>query len=164
MRASRTITVTLLSALLLSSCCYGVWGRGRDRTWYDASGHAIVEKYKTDAQGNRLHDAEGRPIPDPDVPRDRYGRPWVFVSGVWQPLAPPSSGSSSSSYRSSSSWFSSGSSSSSSSSSGYRTFSSSGGSSSSSSVFGGSSSSSTSSSSISRGGFGSTGMGSSSSS
>ncbi len=154
MRSSRTITVTLLSALMLSSCCYGMRHRGRDRTWYDASGNAIAERYKTDAQGNQLRDAEGRPIPDPDVPRDRWGRPWVFVSGAWQPLAPPSSGSSSSSsYRSSSSWFS-GSSSSSSSSSGYRTFSSPGGSSSS-SVFGGSSSSS-----ISRGGFGSTGTGS----
>jgi uncharacterized membrane protein YgcG len=161
MRASRTITVTLLSALMLSSCCYGVYHRGRDRTWYDASGRAIVEKYKTDAQGNQLRDTAGRPIPDPDVPRDRYGRPWVFVNGAWQPQAPPSSGSSSSSYRSSSSWFGGSSSSSSSSSSGYRTFSSSGSSSPSSSVFGGSSSSS---SSISRGGFGSTGMGGSSSS
>jgi hypothetical protein len=153
MRASRTITVTLLSALMLSSCCYSVWGRKRDRTWYDANGHAIVEKYKTDAQGNQLRDAEGRPIPDPDVPRDRYGRPWVFVNGAWQPQAPPSSGSSSSSssYRSGSSlWYSSGSSSSSS--SGYRSFSSSSG------------SSSSSPSSISRGGFGSTGMGGSSSS
>jgi uncharacterized membrane protein YgcG len=158
MRASRTITVTLLSALMLSSCCYGVYHRGRDRTWYDANGRAIVEKYKTDAQGNQLRDTAGRPIPDPDVPRDRYDRPWVFVNGAWQPQAPPSSGSSSSSYRSSSSWFSG--SSSSSSSSGYRTFSSSGSSSPSSSVFGGSSSSS----SISRGGFGSTGMGGSSSS
>ena len=157
MRASRTITVTLLSALMLSSCCYGIYHRGRDRTWYDANGRAIVEKYKPDAQGNPLRDTAGRPIPDPDVPRDRYGRPWVFVNGAWQPQAPLSSGSSSSStYRSSSSWFSS----SSSSSSGYRTFSSSGSSSPSSSVFGGSSSSS----SISRGGFGSTGMGSSSSS
>ena len=154
MRASRNITVTLLSALMLSSCCYGVYHRERDRTWYDASGRAIVEKYKTDAQGNQLRDTAGRPIPDPDVPRDRYGRPWVFVNGAWQPQAPPSSGSSSS-YRSSSSWFSG--SSSSSSSSGYRTFSSSGSSSPSSSVFGGSSS-------ISRGGFGSTGMGGSSSS
>lgn len=159
MRASRSITVTLLSALMLSSCCYGVWGRGRDRTWYDANGHAVVEKYKTDAQGNQLRDAEGRPIPDPEVPRDRYGRPWVFVSGVWQPQAPPASSSgSSSTYRSSSSWFIG--SSSSSGSSGYRTFSSSGSSSPSSSVFGGSSSSS----SISRGGFGSTGMGGGSSS
>jgi hypothetical protein len=149
MRASRSITVTLLSALLLSSCCYGMYGRRRDRTWYDASGHAIVEKYKTDAQGNQLRDTEGRPIPDPDVPRDRYGRPWVFVNGAWQPQAPPSSGSSSS-YRSSSVWFGSGSSSS----SGYRSFSSP-------SV---GSSSSSSPSSISRGGFGSTGMGSSSSS
>jgi hypothetical protein len=150
MRASRSITVTLLSALLLSSCCYGMYGRRRDRTWYDASGHAIVEKYKTDAQGNQLRDTEGRPIPDPDVPRDRYGRPWVFVNGAWQPQAPPSSGSSS--YRSSTVWFGSGSSSSSS--SGYRSFSSP-------SV---GSSSSSSPSSISRGGFGSTGMGSSSSS
>ncbi len=149
MRASRSITVTLLSALMLSSCCYGVYHRGRDRTWYDANGNAVVEKYKTDAQGNQLRDAEGRPIPDPDVPRDRYGRPWVFVNGAWQPQAPPAGSSSSSSYRSGSSlWFSSGSSGGS---SGYRSFSSSSG-------------SSTGSSSISRGGFGSTGMGSSSSS
>lgn len=157
MRASRSVTVTLLSALMLSSCCYGMWhrGRARDHTWYDARGNVMVEKYKTDAQGVPLRDSAGRTIPDPDVPRDRYGNSWIFVNGAWQPQAPPGS-SSSSSYRSSSSLFSGGSSSS----SGYRTFSSSGGSSSSSSVFGGSSSSS----SISRGGFGSTGTGGSSSS
>jgi hypothetical protein len=148
MRSSRTITVTLLSALMLSSCCYGMRHRGRDNTWYDASGNAIAERYKTDAQGNLLRDIEGRPIPDPDVPRDRWGRPWVFVSGAWQPLAPlTGSSSSSSSYRSSGiSWFGGG--------SGYRSFSSPSGSS-----FGGSSSPS-SPSSISRGGFGSTGTGS----
>lgn len=154
MRASRSVTVTLLSALMLSSCCYGMWhrGRARDHTWYDARGNVMVEKYKTDAQGVPLRDAAGRTIPDPDVPRDRYGNSWIFVNGAWQPQAPPRSSSSSSSYRSGGSLFGGSSSSSSSSSSSYRTFSSSGG------------SSSSSSSSISRGGFGSTGVGGGSSS
>ena len=159
---SRTVTVTLLSALVLTTCCVSMSGCGRrtppppDHTWYDASGNRVEEKWKTDANGTRVLDAQGRPIPEPGVPYDRYHRPWVYTNGIWAPLPPPAgSYSSGSSYRSgSSSWLWGG--------SGYRSttsgpaYRSSGGS----SVGGGSSAPS--GSSISRGGFGSTGMSSSS--
>lgn len=160
MRMSRAITVTLLSAALLTACCVSMSGCGRraapDHTWYDASGNPVEQKWKTDANGQQLRDAEGRPIPDPQVPYDRYHRPWVYTNGVWAPLPPPTT-SSGSSYRSGSPglWLWGG--------SGYRTttsspaYRSSGGSSSSS---GGTSAPS--GSSISRGGFGSTGMAASS--
>ena len=157
MRKSRAITLTVLSALMLTACCVTMPGCGRgragpDHTWYDAQGNRIEERWKTDANGNKLLDKDGRPIPDPHVPYDRYHRPWVFVGGAWAPLAPPA-GSSSYSRSRSSSWLFGG--------SGYR---STGGSSYSPSGGSSPSRSSTSSpSSISRGGFGSTGMGSSSS-
>lgn len=156
---SRTITVTLLSALVLTTCCISMSGCGRrqppppDHTWYDASGNPVAEKWKTNADGTRMLDANGHPIPDPHVPYDRYHRPWVFVNGAWAPQAPPASSYSSSR---SSTWLWGG--------SGYRSTSSS---SSYRSVGGGSSSGGTSApsgSSISRGGFGSTGMSSGSSS
>jgi hypothetical protein len=108
MRRSRTITVTLLAGLMLTGCCVFSPGCGHsqpDHTWYDASGNAIEEKWKTDAGGAKMLDAEGRPIPDPHVPYDRYHRPWVFANGVWAPLPPPSSWSSRSSSSSSSSWW-----------------------------------------------------------
>ena len=154
MRKSRAITLTVLAGLMLTACCITMPGCGRgshqpDHTWYDASGNRIEERWKTDAQGHKLLDNQGRPIPDPHVPYDRYHRPWVFTNGVWAPLAQPAGSSSSSSSRSRAGAFLWGG-------SGYRSFSS--GSSSSSP----SRSSTSSPSSISRGGFGSTGMGSSS--
>jgi hypothetical protein len=163
MRMSRAITVTLLSAAMLTACCVATPGCGRrtpDTTWYDASGNRIEERWKTNPDGTRVLDEQGRPIPDPHVPYDRYHRPWVFANGVWAPLPPPaSSSSSSSSYRSSSgsSWWWGG--------DGYRTTtttptyrsgSGSGGSS------GSGGTSAPAGSSITRGGFGSTGMAASS--
>lgn len=157
MRMSRTITVTLLSAAMLTACCVSMSGCGRrpaapDHTWYDASGNRVEERWKTDANGNRVLDDAGRPIPDPHVPYDSYHRPWVYGNGVWAPLPPPAGSSSSgSSHRSGPGlWLWGG--------SGYRSttsspaYRSSGGS----SIGGGSSAPS--GSSISRGGFGSTGM------
>jgi hypothetical protein len=148
MRKSTSVTVTLLAGLVLTSCCISMSGCGRspspDRTWYDASGNRIQEKWKTDAGGNKLLDEQGRPIPDPHVPYDSHHRPWVYENGAWVPLPVPVSTRSSSSSRRSWFWGGSG--------SGYRSFSS-----------GGSSSSpshSSTPSSISRGGFGSTGSGS----
>jgi uncharacterized membrane protein YgcG len=148
MRKSQSITITVLAGLMLTACCVSMsgWGRHRepDHTWYDANGNRIAEKWKTDAGGHKLLDAQGRPIPDPHVPYDRYHRPWVFVNGVWAPLQPPDDSSGSSSSTSHSyyprPWFFWGG-------SGYRSFGS------------GSSRSSSSPSSISRGGFGSTGHG-----
>jgi hypothetical protein len=148
---SRAITVTVLAGVMLTGCCLFSPGCGRpapDHAWYDANGNVVEEKWKTDANGNKLLDAEGRPIPDPHVPYDRHQRPWVFTNGVWAPLTPPSWSSSSRS-SSSSSWWRGSSYRSSSSSPSYRP------------ALG--SPSSSSSSSISRGGFGTTGLGSSSS-
>lgn len=173
MRKSRAITLTVLAGLMLTGCCLTTVGCGGrrhapppDHTWYDASGNAIPEKWKADEQGNRVLDANGRPIPDPDVPRDRYGRPWVYENGVWTPPPSPAGAYSSSSSSSSSShsysshpgvWIWGG--------SGYR---STGGTSYRPAAGVGSSSSSASRSSgpssISRGGFGSTGSSASSSS
>src|SRR5688500_4699907 len=99
---SRTITITLLSAAMLTVCCGSMAGcggrRAPDHTWYDANGNRIEERWKTDASGNKVLDDQGRPIPDPHVPYDRYHRPWVYTGGVWVPQAPPAG--SSSSYRS----------------------------------------------------------------
>jgi hypothetical protein len=168
MRKSRAITLTVLAGLMLT-CCIAApscFHSEPDRTWYDENGNAIEEKWQTDANGNKMLDAEGRPIPSPHVPYDRHHRPWVFVGGVWGPPVPPM-GTRTSSYsspsRSSSSWGSS---------SSYRSFSSGSSSSTSSpsrtstsTPSRSSSSPSTSSpSSVSRGGFGTTGAGSSSSS
>jgi hypothetical protein len=152
MRRSRAITLTVLAGLMLTACCITLPGCGRrsasapDHTWYDANGNAIPEKWKTDQQGNRLLDEQGRPIPDPHVPYDRYHRPWVFTGGVWAPLPPPAGTTSSSSRTGSWLWGG----------SGYRSFGSGSGS------WSSPSRSSSSPSSISRGGFGSTGSGSSS--
>ncbi len=170
MRKSRAITLTVLSGLLLTGCCVVSPGCGRrgsstsgtgqryeppDHTWYDANGNAIPEKWKTDEAGNRVLDAEGRPVPEPHVPYDRHHRPWTYSNGVWAPiLIPIATGSSYSSSRSSS-WLSGG--------SGYRSTTTTPAYRSSSGT-GSSSIGSSSSSSISRGGFGSTGSSSSSSS
>lgn len=152
MRKSRTITLTVLSGLVLTACCVSMAGCGGraapDHTWYDANGNRIEERWKTDANGNKLLDAEGRPIPDPHVPYDRYHRPWAFTSGVWAPLPPPAG---SSSRSRSSSWLWGG--------SGYRSTTS--GPSYRSTGGGSSSPARSATSSISRGGFGSTGMSSS---
>lgn len=142
MRMSRGITLTLLGAAALTACvCVSPFGRRRqvDRTWYDAQGHAVAENWKTDATGKR--------VPDPH-PYDRHGRPWVYDANGNLVPPPPPAGSSSSTRRSAAPlWLWGG--------SGYRSY---GGSSSSTST---TRSSSSSSSSISRGGFGSTGSGSS---
>ena len=148
MRRSRTITLTVLAGLMLTACCIGAPGCGKrsasapDHTWYDKDGNQIAERWKTDEQGNRVLDDQGRPIPEPGVPYDRYHRPWVFANGLWAPLPPPGGySSSSSSYRSrSGSWLWGG--------SGYR----SGG-----TTYRSGSGSTSKPSSISRGGFGSTG-------
>ena len=92
MRMSRTLTFTILTALMLTACCITMPGCRRgppDHTWYDANGNVIAEKWKTDPSGNKLLDDQGRPIPDPHVPYDRYHQQWVFVGGAWVPPAPP---------------------------------------------------------------------------
>ncbi len=170
MRKSRAITLAVLAGWTLTGCCITSLGCGKrgsstgpryeppDHTWYDADGNKITEKWKTDEQGNRVLDEQGRPIPEPGVPYDRLHRPWVHTNGVWSPLPILIAHSLSSGSRSSS-WFSGG--------SGYRTSGTtttyrSGTGSGSTSI--GSSSAAPSGSSISRGGFGSTGSSSSSSS
>ena len=146
MRMSRGITLTLLSAATLTAClCVSPFGRRHqvDRTWYDASGNAVAESWKTDETGKR--------VPDPH-PYDRYGRPWVTDSNGNLVPPPPPAGSSSSSHRPGGMfWLWGG--------SGYRSFS--GPSSPSRSPSPPRTSSSSSSSSVSRGGFGGTGSGSS---
>jgi hypothetical protein len=91
MRRSRTITLTVLAGLMLTACCVRApFGRrSADHTWYDASGNRIDERWRTDEKGNKALDAQGRPIPEPGVPYDRYHRPWVFTGGAWAPLPPP---------------------------------------------------------------------------
>ncbi|MCI0703536.1 MAG: hypothetical protein L0241_20845 [Planctomycetia bacterium] len=144
MRRSSAITVTILGSLLLT-CCLNTGGCGRrsasapDYNWYDKSGNRIEERWKTDDQGNKLLDDQGRTIPLPHVPYDRDHREWVYQNGAWVPLPPPGGRSSS---RTGGFFFFGG--------SGYR-------SGSGSSVGSGGSSRS----SISRGGFGTTGFGSS---
>ena len=164
MRKSRSITLTVLAGLMLTGCCltsYGCGGRRPppppDHSWYDAHGNRIEQRWKTDEHGKPAVDEQGRPIPDPHVPYDNYGRPWVYTNGAWAPLPVPVTAS-----RSSSGWWLWGG-------SGYRStggssYRPSGGSGSSTispSRSSASPSSSSSSSSISRGGFGSTGAGSS---
>jgi hypothetical protein len=163
MRKSRAITLTVLSGLMLTGCCVSMSGCGRrhpeppDHTWHDASGNPVPEKWKTDESGKQVLDDKDRPIPEP-FPHDRYGRPWVYnENGVLVPQPPPAGSSSTSHPRSSGLWLWGG--------SGYR---STGGSSyrpggGTSSPGRSSTSSAPSGSSINRGGFGSTGMGSSSS-
>ncbi|MBY0460271.1 MAG: hypothetical protein K2V38_23390, partial [Gemmataceae bacterium] len=105
MRQSRAITLKLLASLTLTggslAAVTGCGGEPQpapepevaeaqpaeepDTTWYDADGNAIPEKWKTDEQGERVLDAEGRPIPQPGVPYDRHGRPWVYHNGSWIP-------------------------------------------------------------------------------
>lgn len=136
MRMSQGITLTVLAGLLLTGCLTGGCGRrSRDHTWYNANGHPIEEKWKTDADGKR--------VPDPH-PYDRHGHPWVYnSSGELEPPAPPAG----SSHRSGGLFLWGG--------TGYRSMNSG-------SSYRSGSTSSSSSSSISRGGFGSTGHSSSS--
>lgn len=81
---SRGVTTTILAGLLLTSCitargCGG--SRARDYTWYDAHGHKISENWTVDSSGKR--------VPDP-YPHDRYGRPWVYdENGNLVPQEPP---------------------------------------------------------------------------
>jgi hypothetical protein len=110
MRKSRNITLTVLAGIMLTACCCmgqpgGWWRRSvPDYTWYDAQGTAIPVKWKLDANGNKLLDEQGRPIPDPHVPYDKYHRAWVYneTTKEWEPQSPPAGSSSSSSH--SSSW------------------------------------------------------------
>jgi hypothetical protein len=81
MRMSRTITLTLVSAAMLTACVTSSVGCGRNRTatgdrtvtttdaaWYDAKGNKIPENWTTNADGRR--------VPDPH-PCDRTGKPWA---------------------------------------------------------------------------------------
>ena len=81
MRMSRTITLTLVSAAMLTACVTSSAGcrrnradsgtpysRTTDRAWYDAGGNKIAENWKTDETGKR--------VPDPH-PRDRDGKLWA---------------------------------------------------------------------------------------
>lgn len=83
MRSSRTITLTLLSAGMLTACCCALPGsrsRPRDMTWYDVHGKPIPEQWRTDASGKRI----------PAVtPYDAYGRPWIEDHEGWHPQDPP---------------------------------------------------------------------------
>ena len=78
MRMSRTITLTLVSAAMLTACVTSTAGCGRkptsttktttDRTWYDQHGKPVAENWKTDENGKR--------VPDPH-PRDKNGNLWA---------------------------------------------------------------------------------------
>jgi hypothetical protein len=78
MRMSRTITLTLISAAMLTACVTSSAGCNRkptsttstttDRTWYDEHGKQITENWKTDEDGKR--------VPDPH-PRDKNGNLWA---------------------------------------------------------------------------------------
>src|SRR5437867_4586861 len=101
MRMSKGITLTILAGLALTACLTTGGCRrsaARDRTWYDAGGHAIDQNWKIDEHGKR--------VPDPH-PRDRYGRPWVYDSdgNLIPPAQPAGTSSSSSSSRGGSFFF-----------------------------------------------------------
>ena len=99
-RMSRTITLKLLAGLTLTGCL-AASGCGQsaepteparadenepvDTTWYDENGNPIPEEWKTDEQGNRILDSEGRPVPAHGVPHDRHGHLWVHHHGMWVP-------------------------------------------------------------------------------
>ena len=78
MRMSRTITLTLVSAAMLTACVTSSVGCNRrptsttttttDRTWYDENGKPIAENWTTDESGKR--------VPSPH-PQDRNGHPWA---------------------------------------------------------------------------------------
>lgn len=88
MRMSGGVTVTLLGGLMLTACLSSR-GCGRhhvvpvapDRTWYDANGQPVAEHWATDAEGKRF--------PDPH-PHDRFGHPWpTDANGNLVPPVPP---------------------------------------------------------------------------
>ncbi|MDY3554474.1 DUF1190 domain-containing protein [Gemmata sp. JC717] len=98
---SRTITLKLLTGLTLTGCLTAS-GCGQsddgpreqtaadanepvDETWYDENGNAVQPQWKVDEQGNRVLDGEGRPVPEPGIPRDRHGHLWVYHHGMWVP-------------------------------------------------------------------------------
>lgn len=140
MRMSRGITLTLLSGLVLTTClttrgC----GRHADTRWHDAQGHVVPERWTTTADGKR--------VPDPH-PYDAHGHPWVYDANG--NLVPPATAYSSSHRSGGWIWLWGG--------SGYRSTGTTTSYRSGPSVSSPSRSSSTSSPSISRGGFGSTGM------
>lgn len=98
---TRKITLKLLAGLTLTGClaASGCGGSEEttegpvstdpsepvDETWYDENGHAVAQQWRVDEHGNRVLDAEGRPIPEPAVPRDRHGHLWVYHRGLWVP-------------------------------------------------------------------------------
>lgn len=139
MKSTRAITLTLLSATMLTACCCVLpsgRSRHRDMTWYDVNHNPIEPQWRKDANG---HDVPAV------TPYDAYGRPWVQDDEGWHPQDPPGSTASHSTHHRTSFlplFFG----------SGYR----SSGSYGSSSRSSGSSYHSTGSSSVSRGGFGST--------
>jgi hypothetical protein len=78
MRMSRTISLTLVGAAMLTACVTSTVGCNRrptsrtttttDRTWYDANGNAIAENWTTNEAGKR--------VPSPH-PCDKNGKPWA---------------------------------------------------------------------------------------
>lgn len=124
MRMSRTITLTLVSAAMLTACVT-TSGCGRkpttttstatDRTWYDASGNKIAENWKTDENGKRVPDphprdkngnlwatdAEGNPVPPTHTTHTTTHRSggglWIFGGSGYRGSGPTTSSSSSSS-------------------------------------------------------------------
>lgn len=99
MKKSRKITLTVLAGLTLTGCLAAAGCGTRDEepvtteydpdepvdhTWYDEHGNAIPEQWKVDEHGNRVLDAEGRPVPLV-TPHDRHGRPFMYHGGVWLP-------------------------------------------------------------------------------
>src|SRR4051812_24516367 len=97
MKSSRAITLTLLSATMLTACCCVLpRNRARDLTWYDANRHPIEPQWTTTVDGKRV----------PAVtPHDHLGRPWVQdADGEWRPLDAPAGSTSSGYHRRTSFW------------------------------------------------------------
>jgi hypothetical protein len=90
MRMSRTITLTLVSAAMLTACVTSTAGCNRkpaprttttthtDPTWYDANGNKIDENWTTTEGGKR--------VPSPH-PCDKHGKPWP-TDADGNPVAP----------------------------------------------------------------------------
>lgn len=99
MKSSRAITLTLLSATMLTACCCALprmVKQPADRTWYDANHQPIAEQWRTNADGTR------EPLV---MPYDAYGQPWVrHANGEWGPQDPPAHVSSTTHHSSPSLW------------------------------------------------------------
>jgi len=99
MKSSRAITLTLLSATMLSACCCALptmRSRHRDMTWYNANHQPISEQWRTNPDGTR----------DPEVtPYDARGRPWTKdADGEWRPQETYAGHSTSTTHRRTSIW------------------------------------------------------------